>query len=161
MSRIVIKFGGTSVADIQRIRDAARKVASEYQQDHQIVVVVSAMAGVTNKLIEMANSLEDHLNASEYDVVLSSGEQTTAGLMALALQELGVTARSWLGWQIPIWTDNFHGRAHIPDIPTTSLDRALENREVIVVAGFQGLTNDNRISTLGRGGSDQREPAGL
>ena len=154
MYRIVQKFGGTSVADTQRIKEAARKVAFEHSQGHQVVVVVSAMAGVTNKLIEFKNCVNNGLDASEYDVVLSSGEQTSAALMALALQNMGVRARSWLGWQIPIWTDNVHGKARITGIETDLLENQLKENEIVVVAGFQGLTPDKRITTLGRGGSD-------
>ncbi len=154
MYRIVQKFGGTSVADTQRIKEAAKKVAFEHNQGHQVVVVVSAMAGVTNKLIELKNCVNNGLDASEYDVVLSSGEQTSAALMALALQKMGVRARSWLGWQIPIWTDNVHGKARITGIETDLLENQLKENEIVVVAGFQGLTPDKRITTLGRGGSD-------
>ena len=154
MYRIVQKFGGTSVADTKRIKEAAKKVAFEHSQGHQVVVVVSAMAGVTNKLIEFKNCVNNGLDASEYDVVLSSGEQTSAALMALALQNMGVRARSWLGWQIPIWTDNVHGKARITGIETDLLENQLKENEIVVVAGFQGLTPDKRITTLGRGGSD-------
>ena len=154
MYRIVQKFGGTSVADTQRIKEAAKKVAFEHSQGHQVVVVVSAMAGVTNKLIEFKNCVNNGLDASEYDVVLSSGEQTSAALMALALQNMGVRARSWLGWQIPIWTDNVYGKARITGIETDLLENQLKKNEIVVVAGFQGLTPDKRITTLGRGGSD-------
>ncbi|MDC0191587.1 aspartate kinase [Rhodospirillales bacterium] len=154
MYRIVQKFGGTSVADTQRIKEAAKKVAFEHSQGHQVIVVVSAMAGVTNKLIEFKNSVNNCSDASEYDVVLSSGEQTSAALMALALQNIGVRARSWLGWQIPIWTDNVHGKARITGIETDLLENQLKENEIVVVAGFQGLTPDKRITTLGRGGSD-------
>ena len=154
MYRIVQKFGGTSVADTQRIKEAAKKVAFEHSQGRQVIVVVSAMAGVTNKLIEFKNSVNNGLDASEYDVVLSSGEQTSAALMALALQNMGVRARSWLGWQIPIWTDNVHGKARITGIETDLLENQLKENEIVVVAGFQGLTPDKRITTLGRGGSD-------
>ena len=154
MYRIVQKFGGTSVADTQRIKEAAKKVAFEHSQGHQVVVVVSAMAGVTNKLIEFKNCVNNSSDASEYDVVLSSGEQTSAALMALALQNMGVRARSWLGWQIPIWTDNVHGKARITGIETDLLENQLKENEIVVVAGFQGLTPDKRITTLGRGGSD-------
>ena len=154
MYRIVQKFGGTSVADTQRIKEAAKKVAFEHSQGHQVVVVVSAMAGVTNKLIEFKNCVNNGLDASEYDVVLSSGEQTSAALMALALQNMGVRARSWLGWQIPIWTDSVHGKARITGIETDLLENQLKKNEIVVVAGFQGLTPDKRITTLGRGGSD-------
>ena len=154
MYRIVQKFGGTSVADTQRIKEAAKKEAFEHSQGHQVVVVVSAMAGVTNKLIEFKNCVNNGLDASEYDVELSSGEQTSAALMALALQNMGIRARSWLGWQIPIWTDNVHGKARITGIETDLLENQLKEDEIVVVAGFQGLTPDKRITTLGRGGSD-------
>jgi len=154
MYRIVQKFGGTSVANTQRIKEAAKKVAFEHRQGHQVVVVVSAMAGVTNKLIEFKNCINNGLDASESDVVLASGEQTSAALMALALQSMGIRARSWLGWQIPIWTDNVHGKARITGIETDLLENQLKENEVVVVAGFQGLTPDKRITTLGRGGSD-------
>ena len=154
MYRIVQKFGGTSVADTQRIKEAAKKVVFEHSQGHQVVVVVSAMAGVTNKLIEFKNCVNNGLDASEYDVMLSSGEQNSAALMALALQNMGVRARSWLGWQIPIWTDNVHGKARITGIETDLLENQLKENEIVVVAGFQGLTPDKRITTLGRGGSD-------
>ncbi len=154
MYRIVQKFGGTSVADTRRIKEAAKKVVFEHSQGHQVVVVVSAMAGVTNKLIEFKNCVNNGSDASEYDVVLSSGEQTSAALMALALQNMGVRARSWLGWQIPIWTDSVHGKARITGIETDLLENQLKKNEIVVVAGFQGLTPDKRITTLGRGGSD-------
>jgi aspartate kinase len=154
MSRIVIKFGGTSVADVRRIKDAANKVAFEYKQGHQVIVVVSAMAGVTDELTDFASSFSHRLNTAEFDVILSTGEQTTAGLMALSLKEIGIGARSWLGWQIPIWTDSIYGKSHITDIETGLLEKQLEEKNVVVVAGFQGLTADHRITTLGRGGSD-------
>jgi aspartate kinase len=154
MSRIVAKFGGTSVADIGRIERAADKVAREYEQGHQIAVVVSAMAGVTNQLVGYCRGISPMHDAREYDTVVASGEQITAGLMALALQKRGVPARSWLGWQIPIICDEIHGKSRILDIDTKAIEERLNTEEVIVVAGFQGVTQRNRIATLGRGGSD-------
>ena len=154
MPRIVQKFGGTSLADLHRIKHAAQRALYEHKQGHQVVVVVSAMAGITNDLIELADNMGRSVNAKEYDVILSSGEQTNAGLMALALQNLGISARSWLGWQIPIWTDDVHGKARITGIDIDLLESQLEENEIAVVPGFQGLAPNNRITTLGRGGSD-------
>ena len=154
MSRVVQKFGGTSVADVQRIKDAAKRTEYEYNNGNQIVVVVSAMAGVTDNLIDLTGSVGKLLDPREYDVVVSSGEQTNAGLMALALQDLGIRARSLLGWQIPIWTDDTHGKARITGIDTDLLEDSLADNEIAVGPGFQGLAPDNRITTLGRGGSD-------
>ncbi|MSO91779.1 MAG: aspartate kinase [Rhodospirillales bacterium] len=154
MARIVQKFGGTSVADIGRIKAVALKVKREVDAGHQVAVVVSAMAGVTNQLVEYVNGVNPIHDAREYDTVVSTGEQVTAGLLALALQEIGVQARSWLGWQIPIRTDDAHGKARIIDIETDELERRLALGEVPVVSGFQGLAKDNRVTTLGRGGSD-------
>ena len=149
-----MKFGGTSVADIDRIRVVAAHVKREVDAGHQCAVVVSAMAGQTDRLVQWcreANTLHD---AREYDAVVSSGEQVTSGLLAIMLQSIGVTARSWQGWQVPIRTDDAHGAARILDIETTQLKKRLENGEVAVVPGFQGISPDNRITTLGRGGSD-------
>jgi aspartate kinase len=154
MATIVMKFGGTSVADTTKIKAAANKVAAEVARGNNVVVVVSAMSGVTNQLVGYCDQMSDMYDTREYDVVVSSGEQITSGLMAMALQELGVTARSWLGWQIPIRTDGVHGQAAIQSIETQELKRRLNTGEVCVVPGFQGLTAKNRISTLGRGGSD-------
>lgn len=154
MALIVAKFGGTSVADVERIKIAAGKVAREVAAGHQVVVVVSAMAGVTNQLVEYCADMSQMYDAREYDVVVSSGEQITSGLMAMALQNLDVTARSWLGWQVPIKTNNVHGRARIEAIETENIRARLEAGEVVVVPGFQGVAPDNRVSTLGRGGSD-------
>ena len=154
MSRIVAKFGGTSVADLDRIRAAAAKVKAEVERGNQIVVVVSAMAGVTNELVEFTREANPMHDAREYDAVVSSGEQVTAGLLALCLQKMGVSARSWQGWQIPIRTDDVHGRARILEIETGQLEQRLADDQVCVVAGFQGIGPDNRITTLGRGGSD-------
>jgi len=153
-SRIVMKFGGTSVADVERIKAVAARVKRETDAGHEVAVVVSAMAGATNQLAGWTNAIARMHDAREYDVVLAAGEQVTSGLAALALQELGVTARSWQGWQIPILTDDAHGKARIQRIETEGLERRLARGEVPVVAGFQGLGSDNRVTTLGRGGSD-------
>ncbi|MFC7332719.1 aspartate kinase [Rhodocista pekingensis] len=154
MARLVLKFGGTSVGDIERIRNVARKVKQEVDAGHEVAVVVSAMSGVTNQLVEYCRSISRIYDAREYDAVVASGEQVTSGLLAIALQELGITARSWQGWQIPILTDDVHAKARIERIDTAELDRRMKTGEVAVVAGFQGVSQRNRISTLGRGGSD-------
>ncbi|HYM30934.1 MAG TPA: aspartate kinase [Candidatus Cybelea sp.] len=154
MARIVMKFGGTSVAGVDRIRNVAAKVKREVDAGHQVAVVVSAMAGETNKLVELCRQIAPLHDAREYDAVVASGEQVTVGLLALALQEMRVTARSWLGWQIPIRTDGKHGAARIESIETGELDRRLSDGQVPVIPGFQGLGPDNRVTTLGRGGSD-------
>lgn len=154
MALIVAKFGGTSVADVERIERAADKIAREVEAGHQVAVVVSAMSGVTNQLIGHCDEVSKLYDLREYDVVVSSGEQITSGLMAMALQKRGIPARSWLGWQIPFKTNDMHGKARITDIQTDELKKRLKAGEVAVVPGFQGITNANRISTLGRGGSD-------
>ncbi len=159
MSRLVMKFGGTSVADLERIRRVARLVAAEVAAGHKVAVVVSAMSGKTNELVAWtddagpsAPGLPAH--DDEYDVVVASGEQVTAGLLAIALRKIGVDARSWLGWQIPIISDHAHGRARIDDIPGEALAASVDGGQVAVIAGFQGVTPEGRITTLGRGGSD-------
>jgi aspartate kinase len=159
MNRLVMKFGGTSVADLDRIRRVARLTAAEVRTGKQVAVVVSAMAGKTNELVawtDQAGAAGPGLPASddEYDMVVSSGEQVTAGLLSMVLRNMGVPARSWLGWQIPIVTDTAHGRARIVDVKAEALAASLEGGEVAVIAGFQGATPDGRIATLGRGGSD-------
>ena len=154
MARIVMKFGGTSVADIARIRNVARHVKREVDAGHEVAVVVSAMAGKTNELVGWTRDASPMHDAREYDAVVASGEQVTAGLLAIALQNMGVHARSWQGWQIPIKTDGSHGAARILDIDGAFLVKRFEEGQVAVVAGFQGIAPDNRISTLGRGGSD-------
>ncbi|HVB18236.1 MAG TPA: aspartate kinase [Stellaceae bacterium] len=154
MARIVQKFGGTSVADLDRIRNAAGRVRREVDAGNEVAVVVSAMAGETNRLVELARQVNVLHDAREYDVVVASGEQVTAGLMALSLQALGVNARSWLGWQVPIRTDDVHGKARIASIDTAELERRFAEGQVAVVAGFQGIGPKGRITTLGRGGSD-------
>ncbi|MBB4305578.1 aspartate kinase [Rhodobium orientis] len=154
MARLVMKFGGTSVADIDRIRNVARHVKREVDAGHQVAVVVSAMAGETNKLVALAREASPLHDAREYDAVVASGEQVSSGLLALVLQAMGVDARSWQGWQIPIRTDEAHSVARIVDIDGARLIERLEQNQVAVVAGFQGISPDNRIATLGRGGSD-------
>jgi len=152
--RIVMKFGGTSVADIERIRAVAQRVKREVDAGADVAVVVSAMSGVTNQLVDWVRSISRLHDAREYDAVVASGEQVTSGLTALALQELGVPARSWHGWQIPIRTNDAHGKARIEGIDTVEIDKRFQQGMVAVVAGFQGLGPDNRVTTLGRGGSD-------
>lgn len=154
MALIVAKFGGTSVADTDRIQKAAAKVVREVNAGHKVVVVVSAMSGVTNQLVDYCTSVSPMYDVREYDVVVSSGEQVTAGLMALALQKHGIVARSWMGWQIPFRTDHTHGKARITEIDTDLIMERLNKGEVAVVPGFQGVSDQNRITTLGRGGSD-------
>jgi aspartate kinase len=154
VARIVLKFGGTSVADIDRIIRVSHKIKAEVDRGHQVAVVVSAMAGATNKLIELCSGISPMFDAREYDTVVATGEQVTAGLTALALQNLGVNARSWLGWQIPIRTDDVHAKARILSIETTELERRMAEGEVPVVSGFQGLSDRNRVTTLGRGAGD-------
>ena len=153
-SQIVMKFGGTSVANIDRLRAVAATVKAEVLRGNKVAVVVSAMSGVTNDLVELANEAGSTYDAHEYDAVLATGEQATSGLLALCLQKIGVSARSWQGWQIPIFTDENHGRARIIDIDTSELKASLLSDMVCVIAGFQGLSSHKRITTLGRGGSD-------
>lgn len=154
MARIVMKFGGTSVADISRIRNVARHVKREVDAGHQVAVVVSAMAGKTNELVGWTREASPMHDAREYDTVVAAGEQISSGLLALSLQNIGVDARSWQGWQIPIRTDNSHGAARILDIDGSTLIERFEIGQVAVISGFQGIGPDNRIATLGRGGSD-------
>ena len=154
MARLVLKFGGTSVADREHIRNAAGRVAREAAAGHEVAVVVSAMSGVTNDLVGQVAAVSPLHDAAEYDAVVASGEQVTSGLMALTLQEMGVPARSFLGWQLPIRTDGAHGRARIRHVEADPLRAAAAAGGVAVVAGFQGLSPDGRVTTLGRGGSD-------
>jgi aspartate kinase len=154
MARIVRKYGGTSVADIGRIKRIAARIKSDLEGGDQVAVVVSAMAGATDALIALIGEASPLHDAREYDAVVSTGEQVTAGLLAIALQEVGVPARSWLGWQIPLRTDDVHGKARIMQVEAEELIRRMERGEVPVVAGFQGIGPDGRITTLGRGGSD-------
>jgi aspartate kinase len=154
MAKIVMKFGGTSVADIERIRNVAKLVKREVDRGNQVAVTVSAMAGETNKLVAWARELSPLHDAREYDTVVASGEQVSAGLLAIALQAIGVSARSWMGWQIPVRTSAVHSSARIEQIEPTELNKRLANGETAVVAGFQGIAPDNRITTIGRGGGD-------
>ncbi|MDP3377663.1 MAG: aspartate kinase [Brevundimonas sp.] len=159
MTRLVLKFGGTSMGDLDRIRRAARIVAAEYNAGRRVAVVVSAMAGKTNELVAWTDGAGRPAQGidptdDEYDAVVASGEQVTAGLLALTLRNMGLNARSWMGWQIPIITDDQHGKARIIDIPGEALGLAVDGGEIAVVPGFQGVTAAGRITTLGRGGSD-------
>ncbi|WP_150524058.1 aspartate kinase [Roseibium sediminis] len=154
MARLVLKFGGTSVADLDRIRNVARHVKREVDTGHEVAVVVSAMAGQTNKLVDLCRQASALHDAREYDAVVASGEQVTSGLLAIVLQDMGVNARSWQGWQVPIKTDEAHGAARIREIDADFLIERISQGQVAVLAGFQGISPDNRISTLGRGGSD-------
>ena len=155
MSILVMKFGGTSVATLDRIRRAAKRVGREVANGHDVIVIVSAMSGKTNELVGWVNETSPFYDAREYDAVVSSGENVTAGLMALTLQEMDIPARSWQGWQVPLQTTDAHGAARIEAIPRENIDRKFaEGFRVAVVAGFQGVSHEGRITTLGRGGSD-------
>ena len=149
-----MKFGGTSVADLERIRNAAKRIKAEHERGYDIAVAVSAMAGVTNQLVEYVQDAAPLFDLREYDVVVSSGEQVTAGLLSVVLQDMGVQARSWLGWQVPIRTNAAHGSARIEAIEAEEIARRFEERQVAILAGFQGLDDQGRITTLGRGGTD-------
>ncbi len=154
MGLLVLKFGGTSVATIPAIENVANKVAAEIKNGHKVAVVVSAMAGVTNQLVAYCSEISQIFDQREYDAVVASGEQVTSGLLALALQKRGIPARSWMGWQVPITTDKVHGKARIQAIDSKTLKESVMSGDVAVIAGFQGITTDGRITTLGRGGSD-------
>jgi aspartate kinase len=154
MARLVMKFGGTSVANLERIRSVAGRVQREVAAGHEVAVVVSAMAGATNQLVGWCQELSPLHDAREYDAVVATGEQVTSGLLAIALQALGVEARSWLGWQIPLRSDDAHGSARISHIDAAPLLARMRAGQVPVIAGFQGVGPDGRITTLGRGGSD-------
>ena len=154
MSRIVMKFGGTSVANLECIRNVALRVKKEVDQGNQVSVFVSAMAGTTDKLVGWVEGISPLHDAREYDTVVSAGEQITSGLLALALQDIGVPARSWLGWQVPFKTNQAHSAAQVEEIEIEGLTERLIEGTVCVIAGFQGISIDNRITTLGRGGSD-------
>ncbi len=154
MPRLVMKFGGTSVADLDRIRNAAGRVKREVEAGYDVAVVVSAMAGKTNELVGWVRQTSALFDAREYDAVVASGENVTAGLMALTLQEMGVPARSWQGWQVPLRTNSSHGAARITGIETEGLIRKFGEGLHAVIAGFQGVSPEGRITTLGRGGSD-------
>ncbi|MEO0357155.1 MAG: aspartate kinase [Pseudomonadota bacterium] len=155
MPRLVMKFGGTSVANLDRIRRAAKRVGVEVAKGYEVIVIVSAMSGKTNELVGWVKETSPLYDAREYDAIVSSGENITAGLMALTLQEMDIPARSWQGWQVPVMTTSAHAAARIEDIPNTNLDAKFdEGMKVAVVAGFQGISPEGRITTLGRGGSD-------
>ena len=158
MSILVLKFGGTSVGSVDLIKSAAQIIKKEYEAGHNVAVVVSAMSGTTNKLIENINLISSQLKNSqddaEYDAIVASGEQVTSGLMALALKEINIPARSWLGWQLPIFTSGNHRHASIFKIENEKIIEGFSSRQVAVVAGFQGVGSDGRITTIGRGGSD-------
>jgi aspartate kinase len=154
MSLIVQKFGGTSVGDLERIAKAATRVERAVQDGHSVVVVVSAMSGETDKLVGFVRDIQPDLDPREYDAVVASGEQVTAGLMALTLQKMGIPSRSWQGWQVPILTDESHGRARVREVRPEHLHACLDEGVVPVVTGFQGISEQGRITTLGRGGSD-------
>jgi len=154
MARLVMKFGGTSVGDLDRIRNVAAHVKREVSAGHEVAVVVSAMAGETNRLVDLARGISAIHDAREYDVIVAAGEQVSVGLLAMALHEIEVPARSWLGWQLPVKTSNVHSSARIQDIDVEVLAQQLSEGRVAVVAGFQGVSDAGRITTLGRGGSD-------
>ncbi len=155
MPLLVMKFGGTSVADLDRIANAAQKVQREVERGYDVIVIVSAMSGKTNEMVGWVEKTAPLYDAREYDAVVSSGENVTAGLMALRLQEMGIAARSWQGWQVPINTTSAHGAARFVSIPRENMDaKFAEGFKVMVVAGFQGVSAEGRITTLGRGGSD-------
>ena len=154
MARIVMKFGGTSMAGTERIRRVARIVQRQQAAGHEVAVVVSAMAGETDRLVNFCREANTLYDPAEYDVVVASGEQVTSGLLALTLQALGCRARSWLGWQLPIRTSDAHAKARIEEIDSDTLIASMRRGEIAVIPGFQGLSLDNRITTLGRGGSD-------
>jgi len=154
MARIVMKFGGTSMAGIERIRNVATRVKHEVDAGHEVAVVVSAMAGETDRLVGFCREASPLYDPREYDVVVASGEQVTSGLLAIVLQGMGVNARSWLGWQLPIRTSDAHASARITTIDAEVLGAAMASGEVAVIPGFQGVSDNGRVSTLGRGGSD-------
>lgn len=154
MARLVMKFGGTSVGDLDRIRRVARHVKREVDAGHQVAVVVSAMAGETNRLVDLCREASPMHDTREYDSIVASGEQVSSGLLAITLQSMGVEARSWLGWQIALKTDSVHGSARIADIDGEKLIERLDQGQVAVIAGFQGISPEGRVATLGRGGSD-------
>ena len=154
MKLVVLKFGGTSVADVPQIKKIALKVIKQVNQGNRVIVVVSAMAGVTNNLIDLVKTTSEIPSLSEYDVVLSTGEQITSALLATALKDLNIKARSWLGWQVPILSDKSHGKAAIEEIKTENILEFFKKNDVAIISGFQGISKENRITTLGRGGSD-------
>ena len=154
MKRVVLKFGGTSVGSIEKIINAAKIIKKRHEEGNQVLVVVSAMAGTTNDLISRSKQISDNFNKSELDVLISSGEQISSSLLAGAIIELGIKARSWLGWQIPIVTNDNHTSSQIMQIKTDQILNFISQKGVAVIAGFQGISKECRITTLGRGGSD-------
>ena len=154
MKLVVLKFGGTSVADVPQIKKIALKIKTEVKKGNKVIAVVSAMSGITNSLIDQVKKTSENFPYSEYDTVLSSGEQVTSALLSIALEALSIKARSWLGWQVPIITDDLYGKAVIKNIETANISKSRGNGFVAIVSGFQGVSNKNRITTLGRGGSD-------
>ena len=154
MARVAMKFGGTSMAGIERIRNVANRVKREVDAGNEVAVVVSAMAGETDRLVQFCREASSLYDPREYDVVVASGEQVTSGLLAIVLQSMGVKARSWLGWQLPIRTSDAHASARIANIDGDMLIAALQTGEVAVIPGFQGVADGDRVTTLGRGGSD-------
>jgi len=154
VARIVMKFGGTSMAGTERIRRVAQIVRKQQAAGHEVAVVVSAMAGETDRLVNFCREANPLYDPAEYDVVVASGEQVTSGLLALTLQAMGCKARSWLGWQLPVHTEGAHARARVMDIDSAAMVAAMQGGEIAVIPGFQGLADDGRVTTLGRGGSD-------
>ena len=154
MNIVVLKFGGTSVADVPQIKKISHKIKFEVEKGNKVIAVVSAMSGETNNLVELVKSTSELASYSEYDVVLSSGEQVTSALLTIALNDLNIKGRSWLGWQVPIITDNTHSKAVINEIKTCNILNSFKKNDVAIISGFQGLSSKNRITTLGRGGSD-------
>ena len=154
MSRIVMKFGGTSVGSVERIKNVSNIVKNEFDKGNQIVVVLSAMAGETDRLIGLTKDISEEFNSEEYDVVISSGEQVSVGLLAAALNDIGVKASSCLGWQIPIVTSDDHKSARIEGIRSDLINNLLDENKICIVPGFQGITTKGKVTTLGRGGSD-------
>ena len=154
MKLLVLKFGGTSVANVPQIKKIALKVKKEVKQGNKVIVIVSAMAGVTNNLIDLVKTASEIPSYSEYDVVLSTGEQVTSALLATILNNINIKARSWLGWQIPIISNNSHSKALIEEIKTDNISEFLTQNHVAIISGFQAISKENRITTLGRGGSD-------
>jgi aspartate kinase len=154
MKRLVLKFGGTSVGNIEKIKKVANIIKKRHAEDNEVIVIVSAMSGVTNDLKNKSNLISNHFDEKELDVLLSSGEQVSSSLLSGAIINLGIKARSWLGWQIPIFTDSNHTSAQILKIKTDEILKFISNRGVAIIAGFQGITKNDRITTLGRGGSD-------
>ena len=154
MKRLVLKFGGTSVGNIEKIQKVANLIKEKYEQNVELIVVVSAMSGFTNELVKKSQSISKNFDLAEYDALVSAGEQISSSLLTGALINLGLKARSWLGWQIPIMTDDNHSFSKIVKIETKEISDFISKKGIAVISGFQGISNKNRITTLGRGGSD-------